>query len=72
VEYTDESNIEQECTTQDQIDEACINEGYRRYAQSHDTPFLTSPLVEDFGFLGQQNKIDEVLDGTYERPPRIG
>jgi hypothetical protein len=34
-------------------------------------PFLTTPLLEDFGFLGNQNTIDDVLNGTYECPPEI-
>jgi hypothetical protein len=66
VEYTDENGLEQECTTREEIDDTCIDEGYKRYAQSHNSPFLTSPLLEDFGFLGNQTRVQDILDGTYE------
>jgi hypothetical protein len=65
VEYTDEWNVDHECTTREEIDEVCIQEGYQRYAQTHDTPFVTAPLLDDFGFLGNQDKIEEILNGTY-------
>jgi hypothetical protein len=71
VQYTDENGFEKECTTREEIDGACIEEGYKRYAQSHNSPFLTSPLLEDFGFLGNQNKVQDILDGTYECPAEV-
>jgi hypothetical protein len=43
VEYTDEWNVDHECTTKEEIDQACMTEGYQRYAQTHGTPFLTTP-----------------------------
>jgi hypothetical protein len=45
VEYTDEWAMDHECTTKEEIDKACMSEGYQRYAQTHDTPFLTTPLL---------------------------
>jgi hypothetical protein len=71
VEYTDKNGLEQECTTREEIDDACIDEGYKRYAQSHNSPFPTSPLLEDFGFLGNQNKVQDILDGTYQCPAEV-
>jgi hypothetical protein len=68
VEYTDEHGLEKECTTGEETDIACIKEGYKRYAQSNNSPFLASPLLEDFGFLGNQNKVQDILDGTYDCP----
>ena len=60
VEYTDENGLERECTTREEIDTACIKEGYKRYVQSHNSPFLASPLLEEFGFLGNQNNVQEM------------
>jgi hypothetical protein len=71
VEYTDEFGINQECVNKDEIDQACIKEGYRRYAQAQDTPFLTAPLLNDFGFLDNQANVQKVLDGTYECPEEL-
>jgi hypothetical protein len=71
VEYTDEFGIERECVNKEEIDQACINEGYRRYAQSQDTPFLTAPLVNDFGFLDNQTSVQKVLNGTYKCPEEL-
>jgi hypothetical protein len=71
VEYTDEHRFQNECTTREEIDTACIKEGYKRYAQSHDSPFLASPLLEKFGFLGNQNNVQDILDETYDCPDEV-
>jgi hypothetical protein len=71
VEYTDEHGLEKECTTREKIDTACIKEGYKRYAQSHNSLFLASPLLEEFGVLGNQNKVQDILDGTYDCPEEV-
>jgi hypothetical protein len=71
VEYTDAFGIEHECVHKEEIDQTCIKEGYRRYAQSQDTPFLTIPLVNDFGFLDNQTNVQKVLNGTYECPEEL-
>jgi hypothetical protein len=49
VERTDEFGSIIECFDRSQIDDACISEGQNRYYQSHDTPFLTTPPIEEFG-----------------------
>jgi hypothetical protein len=71
VEHTNQDNIEVECFDRSAIDATCIQEGRQRYSQAHNTSFLTTPLVEDFGFLGNQSTIDNVLNGTYECPSDI-
>jgi hypothetical protein len=71
MEYTDEFGVEHKCVDKEAIDRACINEGYRRYAQSQDAPFLTTPLVNDFGFLNSQTNVKKVLNGTYECPTEL-
>jgi hypothetical protein len=40
-------------------------------AQSQDTPFLTAPLVNDFGSLDNQTNVQKVLNGTYECPAEL-
>jgi hypothetical protein len=71
VERADEFGSMIECFDRSQIDDACISEGKNQYSQSHDTPFLTTPLIEEFGFLRHQDKVRTVLDGTYECPPGL-
>jgi hypothetical protein len=71
VEHTNDDNIDVECFDREAIDAACIQEGIQRYSQAQDTPFLTSPLLEDFGFLGKQTTIKAVLNGTYVCPPEV-
>jgi hypothetical protein len=66
VECTDEFDRTIECFYRSQIEDACISEGQTRYSQSHNTPFLTTPTIEDFGFLGHQYKVLTVLDDTYK------
>jgi hypothetical protein len=51
VKESDAFRITVECFQRTKIDEACIFEGKKRYSQSHSTPFLNTPLLEDFGFL---------------------
>jgi hypothetical protein len=69
VKRTDEFGSIIECFDRSQIDDACISKGQNRHSQSHDTPFLTTPLIEEFGFLGHQDKVRTILAGTYECPP---
>jgi hypothetical protein len=54
-----------ECTAKEDIEAACLAKNDRRFSQSKDTPFLTEPLLHDFGLLGHPSTIDEVLQGTY-------
>jgi hypothetical protein len=45
--------------------------GEKRYSQSHSTPFLNTPLLEDFGFLSNQDNVNAILAGTYECPQEV-
>lgn len=51
------------------LEEACMDENARRFRQAQLTPFLRTPLVADFGPIGNQETVDRVLAGTYEPPP---
>ena len=69
VEAPNEDGTWSEVTEKNEIEEACINENKRRFTQCHNTPFLQSPLIDDFGYLGVGEAAGRVLDGTYTPPP---
>jgi hypothetical protein len=69
VESTDKLDVANESTDTSSIYKACSQEGLDRYGQCDDTPFMQPPLQTDFGYLGNQTAIDQVLDGTYQCPP---
>jgi hypothetical protein len=58
-----------ECTPQEEIEAGCQQENSQRLSQTSSTPFMTSPLVEDFGYLAQGPSTLAVLEGTYAPPP---
>jgi hypothetical protein len=66
VESTDTHGVLHESTNNDTIFKACSQEDTARYGQCADTPFMQSPLCDDFGYLGNQKAIEEVLDGLYQ------
>jgi hypothetical protein len=68
VESTDTHGELHESTDTETIFHACSQEGIARYGQCTDTPFMQSPLSDDFGYLGNQQAIDAVLDGSYQCP----
>jgi hypothetical protein len=56
-------------TTKDAIEDACIRENSSRFFQSSTTPFMISPLVDDFGYLADTAPAaEQVLNGTYQLP----
>ena len=71
MEKTDEYDITHECLTKKEIEEACMTEGYERYAQSHPTPFFQSPLYDILGPLGHQEHVEEILNGTFDVPEDV-
>jgi hypothetical protein len=58
-----------EFTSQEDIEAGCEWENKRRFLQTADTPFMVSPLLEDFGYLARGPATAAVLDGTYTPPP---
>jgi hypothetical protein len=70
VEETDTFDITVECFERSKIEEACITEGKKRYSQSHSFPFLNTPLLKDFGYLGNQDNVNAILAGTYDCPQK--
>lgn len=57
-----------ESTSKEEIEAACLAENDSRFSQAKDTPFLTEPLLADFGLLGKSEVVQAVLNGTYEPP----
>lgn len=47
------------------IERACQEEYQARFRQANDTPFMKSPLVEDFGYLSIGENAQDILNGTY-------
>jgi hypothetical protein len=71
VKFTDEYDLIIHCFDREEINDACIQEDRQWYSQSHTTPFLVTPLLEEFGFFGNQEQIQAVLDGTYQCPEGV-
>jgi hypothetical protein len=57
-----------ECTTKADIESACLAENDSRFSQSLGTPFLSQPLLDDFGLLGNSDVSAQVMNGTYTPP----
>jgi hypothetical protein len=68
VESTDMYSVLHESMDNDMNYRACSQEGIARYGQCTDTPFMQSPLRDDFGYLGNQEAINKVLEGSYQCP----
>lgn len=60
-----------DCTTKQEVENACLNENARRFREACDTPFLVEPLLRDFGPTGDTQAADKVLEGTYHPPDSI-
>jgi hypothetical protein len=66
--YENDEEGRHERTTKDAIEDACIRENSSRLFQSSTTPFMISPLVDDFGYLADTPAAAQVLNGTYQPP----
>ena len=66
--YENDKHGTHERTTKDAIEDACICENKQRFFQSSNTPFMISPLLDDFGYLADTAAADQVLNGTYQPP----
>ena len=65
----DSTGVWIEQISKDEIEGGCTWENSRRFSQTSATPFMTSPLVEDFGYLAQGSATAAILDGSYVPPP---
>ena len=59
----------EEITTHEGIVAGFKNEAIKRGSQTEDTPFMTEPLLSEFGYKADNSKAEEVLNGTYITPP---
>jgi hypothetical protein len=69
VEVVDGNGNLVEKSSKEEVEKACMEENERRFQQANDTPFMCSPLVEEFGYLGVGPNAEAVLEGTYVPPP---
>jgi hypothetical protein len=58
-----------EFTSKEDIEAGCQQENSQRFSQTESTPFMTSPLIDIFGYLAQGPAADSVLDGSFVPPP---
>jgi len=57
------------CNTKERIKDVLPPANKVKVRSSEDTDFLTSPLVEEFGFQGNEQAENDVLQGSYVPPP---
>jgi hypothetical protein len=57
-----------ECTTKADIESACLTKNDSCFSQSLGTPFLSQPLLDEFGLLGDSSVSARVMSGTYTPP----
>jgi hypothetical protein len=57
-----------ECMTKADIEATCLTKNDSRFSQSLGTPFLSQPLLGDFGLLGDPAVSAQVMNGTYTPP----
>lgn len=66
VEYTSPAGNSVECLSRDEIENACVAEGQRRFTQAQYTPFLQGSLVRRFGYNAAPEATMAVLEGSFE------
>jgi hypothetical protein len=71
VEVPDEHGNMVEYSSKEDIERACLHENEGRLRQANDTPFMRSPLVDEFGYLGIGENARAVLAGEYTPPPNV-
>ena len=62
---TDENGTTIELNSQEKMVPVITESNWLRQKQCKDTPFLTEPLVEIFGYLANPVIAQKVIDGTY-------
>ena len=58
-----------ECTSKDEIEDACISEAQRRFHQTKGTPPMTAPLNIQLGYMGIGDESERVMNGQYKCKP---
>jgi hypothetical protein len=57
-----------ELTTKKEMEQACMIENEDRFSQSSNTPFMTHPLLSDFGYLTDTAFTTQLLQGLIKYP----
>ena len=65
VEITSEDGRTVECLSREEIEQACVDEGQRRFTQAKHTPFLQGSLLQAFGYNAKDQATEEVLNGSF-------
>jgi len=51
------------------MESACLEEACTQFTQANNTPFLTTPLIEELGLLNCNNvHFNAIAKGTYQPP----
>ena len=69
---TDENGNNYECNSQETMVPVIAESNKIRQEQCVDTPFMTEPLLSDFGYLANEENTQKVLDGEYVPPEPEG
>jgi hypothetical protein len=54
------------CVTKEAIEDGCTDKTFLKYSQTKKTPPMTSPLLDNIGFLADTIQAQQILDGTYK------
>jgi exonuclease III len=65
----DGETITVECNTKTTMEEVLLYVNNNKYQQCDHSPFLQPPLLDLFGFIGNSDAADQVLQGTFVPPP---
>jgi len=57
------------CDTKERIEAVLLPVNKAKVHSSEDTDFLTSPLIKEFGYQGNELTENAVLQGSYVPPP---
>ena len=61
----------QECSNKRSIEEAFVQEGTRRFSQSHGGPLMEKSFISRVGYLGELQATDKILNGTFIPDPNM-
>ena len=64
----DENGNEKELNSPASMVAAIAASNEKRQKQCEGTPFMTQPLLNDFGYLANREYAEQVMQGTYEAP----
>ena len=66
----DEDGQRKDVSDKRQMEAVIMEENKKKFSQTNNSPFMTDPLLHDFGYLGATTSTAEVLAGTYTPSPQ--